>query len=95
MTEFEDRLAQLIIPPWTIPGARFRYFKTVYHIRGIIDGQVVMRKWRFTKRRWVYEVEGPIWFEINKQHIRIMKNESIDENPKGIVTDHTSSQDAN
>lgn len=38
------------------PGKRGR----VYHVRGHIDGQVVLRWWTRARQRWVYEVT-PLW----------------------------------
>lgn len=43
-------------------GDQYRmYNKTLVHIRGFIDDQVVMRKWMKRKQYWEYFCE-PLWF---------------------------------
>lgn len=44
---------------------------TVWHVRGIVDGCAVCRRWRKIKNRWQYEVLDPIWFEILKDRLLI------------------------
>lgn len=44
------------LPDWCEEGASFIYLTMRYHVRGIVDGQAVCRRWRATKRRWEYEV---------------------------------------
>lgn len=63
-----------MLPEWVRPGIKFRCFRTVYHVRGIVDGQAVMRRWRFSERYWVYEVEDEFWFKINEPHIKRIKS---------------------
>lgn len=41
--------------PWQFKGSR------TYHFRGIVDDQVIVRRWLLSKRRWHYEA----WDESN------------------------------
>lgn len=34
------------------------------HIRGIVDGQYIVRWWSRRRQRWMYKVEHPIYFEV-------------------------------
>jgi hypothetical protein len=44
------------LPDWCEEGASFRYLAMRWHVRGIVDGQAVCRRWRIDKRRWAYDV---------------------------------------
>jgi hypothetical protein len=55
------------LPDWAVAGVSFdeKYgneFDALWHIRGIVDGMAVCRRWRQARRRWHYEVLDPIWF---------------------------------
>lgn len=56
------------LPNWVIPGVSFdetygNENDTLWHVRGIVDGMAVCRRWRKEKQRWHYEVLSPIWFD--------------------------------
>lgn len=60
------------LPTWVKPGVSFRIVfgkgninNKRYHVRGIVDGQAVLRSWNNYKRRWIYIVESPVWFYVN------------------------------
>lgn len=57
------------LPDWVKPGVKFRVFyqpdnpnNRTMHVRAIVDGQVVLRQWWPSKRRWNYTVEHPSFF---------------------------------
>lgn len=63
------------LPNWVLPGVSFdetygNENDHLWHIRGIVDGMAVCRRWRQAKRRWHYEVLDPIWFETFKNQLR-------------------------
>lgn len=68
-----------VIPDWAIPGATFRVFPPSnrntkrYHVRGIVDGHAVVRRWLHHKRYWHYEVLEPEWFNAHGPHIYAVK----------------------
>lgn len=67
------------LPHWCKPGVSFTLdygpenpaSKTVYHVRGIVDGRAVMRYWRPVKRRWEYFVEDDVYFMVLSANIRV------------------------
>ncbi|WP_192252031.1 hypothetical protein [Mesorhizobium silamurunense] len=69
------------LPEWVKPGAAFVYVFTPdnvhhgrkFHIRGIVDGMVVMREWWRRKRRWNYTVEDPLYFKYNGHHLKVVR----------------------
>lgn len=34
----------------------------LWHVRGHVDGKLVLRRWMKRRQRWCYEVQGPIWW---------------------------------
>lgn len=71
------------LPDWIAPGKSFEVFyqqdnpnNTLWHVRGIVDGLAVCRRWRSAKQRWHYEVLDPIFFEVSAEHIRPRGNAS-------------------
>ncbi len=67
----------MTLTEWVQPGVSFSLFyqrgnpnNMRYHVRGIVDGQVVVRYWRKTKGWWHYEVLDPTWFEVNDRYIK-------------------------
>jgi hypothetical protein len=63
------------LPQWVTPGTSFKEVygnenDCVWHVRGIVDGRAVCRRWRATKQRWHYEVLDWIWFDAFKEHLR-------------------------
>lgn len=57
------------LPEWVKPGASYSYHGRKFHVRGIVDGMVVLREWWRSKQRWNYSVEHPVWFEIIEKDI--------------------------
>jgi hypothetical protein len=58
----------IALPPWAEPGCSFKVVyghleDDVWHIRSIVDGMAVCRRWRRAKRRWHYEVLDGWYFE--------------------------------
>jgi hypothetical protein len=70
MTDCSERL-----PDWVKPGVSFRLVfgnsqDTLWHVRGIVDGMAVCRRWRSEKQRWAYEVQNETFFDVNRDHIQ-------------------------
>ncbi len=61
------------LPDWVGVGAKFRYIKRVYHVRGIVDGNAVLAEWWRSKQYWKYTVEPPCHFTIAKDSIKVLK----------------------
>ncbi len=69
------------LPDWVKPGVSFRYVFTPdngnhgrkFHIRGIVDGQAVVREWSRAKQRWHYTVEHPVYFHMIEDSIELTK----------------------
>lgn len=65
------------LPDWVQPGVSFRqevgskdrHF--TYHIRGIVDGQAVLRRW--AKGHWDYKCEGWEYFNIMGPFLRVVE----------------------
>ena len=71
------------LPDWVVVGASFRETHAhgrLLHVRGIVDGQAVLRYWRTSKRYWQYVVEGPIYFALGVEYgtIEIVKRIATD-----------------
>ena len=74
------------LPSFVEPGLSFRLdfgegnpnnYRS--HIRGFVDGDVIMRRWQQRKRCWHYEVVPPWWFELYGKHIcKIAKSKEED-----------------
>lgn len=43
---------------------KLRYGRKVYHVRGIVDDQVICRFWRQTKQRWEYTAYCPVQMSV-------------------------------
>ena len=56
------------LPEWVKPGVSYSYFNRRFHVRGIVDGQAVLREWWPHKKRWNYSVEDPVFYEIADRH---------------------------
>lgn len=56
------------LPAWVQPGVSYEYFGRRYHVRGIVDGQIVIRNWWSSKQRWNYAVEHPTFYEFAGKH---------------------------
>lgn len=56
------------LPPECRPGAKYRSFGKLYHVRAIVDGQAVIRWWS-PRKGWQYIVEGPIHFHVYKDNV--------------------------
>jgi hypothetical protein len=61
------------LPDWVKPGASFSVGRHAraghtprdprrFHVRGIVDGQAVLREWWRSKQRWNYTIEHPYYF---------------------------------
>lgn len=66
------------LPEWVRHGASFTVTagprRRLYHIRGIVDDdQAVLREWISGKQRWNYTVEGPEFFDVYEQYIKVQK----------------------
>jgi hypothetical protein len=55
------------IPDWVRVGALFRSHNDLWHVRGIVDGNVVARRWQASKQRWQYVVLEPEWFIVRPE----------------------------
>ena len=62
------------LPHWIKPGAKVRInyspnnqANQLLHVRGIVDGQFVTRRWVRHKARWAYEVHSPVRFQVLEQ----------------------------
>lgn len=61
-------------------GDKLRYFYSegninncLKHVRGYVDGHLILRRWSKRRQSWSYEVE-PIWsIEISKEYFSIEK----------------------
>ena len=58
------------LPPWIQPGVKFHLFNAIWHVRGIVDDQAVLRRWSQAKRRWIYRVEDEVFFHVNRDDMR-------------------------
>lgn len=52
------------LPKWIVPGVSYSHGKRRYHVRGIVDGMVVLREWWPSKQYWNYTVEHPVFYEM-------------------------------
>lgn len=57
-----------VLPEWVSPGMSFTKSygqnnpnTARYHIRGIVDGMLVLATWKRFKQRWYYLVETPLF----------------------------------
>jgi len=44
-----------------------------YHVRGIVDNQVVVKRWLKNRGRWQYECLGASWLIANSDHLTLVK----------------------
>jgi hypothetical protein len=58
------------LPDWVKSGVSFTEYDTRWHIRGIMDGLAICRRWMPTKRKWHYEALNATWFEVFGPHIQ-------------------------
>lgn len=82
---FDDYSPQHPLPPVSI-GDKISLFynegnhaNTLYHVRGIVDGRLVLARWLTSKQRWEYEVKDGVWWTVYKHNCRIIKSKSADE----------------
>lgn len=68
------------LPHWVKPGVRFRLNlgednpnTRVFHVRALVDDQVVLRYWSKPHRNWRYSIADQIWFSINAEYIDLIK----------------------
>jgi len=61
------------------PGNKVKVFysngninNSLIHIRAIVDGRIVCKKWLKGKQRWYYFVEDMYYFEIRKEYIKLV-----------------------
>ena len=68
------------LPDWVRPGVSFRQEAgpkdrhIVFHIRGIVDDQAVLRHWRKSKGRWEYECEDWAYFNAFGASLRVLES---------------------
>lgn len=58
-------------------GYTFRVFDVKYHVRGIVDKNLVCCFWRPAKQRWEYVVLDRAWHAATKDHIEMMRPEKF------------------
>jgi hypothetical protein len=80
--------APVQLPAWVSVGRSFeeRYGNendVLWHVRGLVDGMAVCRRWRAEKRRWHYEVLHPIWFDVLKDRLHIRNGGAEQNIPEG------------
>lgn len=51
-----------MLPDWIKPGARYRWTGYLWHVRGIVDGMAVVRRYSREKQRWRYDVHDAFVF---------------------------------
>lgn len=52
------------LPDWVKPGVSYSHSGRRFHIRGIVDGMIVLREWWPSKQYSNYTVEDPVFYEI-------------------------------
>lgn len=62
MVEDAANIDHAVLPKWVATGARFMWCRNLWHVRAIVDGGAVCRRWRTTKQRWQYEWFDPFMF---------------------------------
>lgn len=69
--------ANFTLPAWCVAGASFRYTASpdparheLWHVRGVVDGHAISRRWSPSKQRWHYEVQDAIWFHVAAESIK-------------------------
>lgn len=63
---------KMTLPEWVKPGAEFvtdfgednSLSGRVYHVRAIVDGRVVLRKWRYNEQDWQYSIADASKFAV-------------------------------
>ncbi len=55
-------------PSWVKDGAWLKTFSGKYHVRGFVDGHIVVRIWRRSKQAWYYEVWDPFEVWLQESH---------------------------
>jgi hypothetical protein len=50
------------LPVWVQVGQSFKVAGDLWHVRALVDGGVLCRRWRAEKQRWHYEFFGPMTF---------------------------------
>lgn len=71
------------LPNWVTPNISFRD-KTnpndidVWHVRGIVDGMAVCRRWRSSKKSWHYEVIDPYFFQLRVKDIEVSRGKNVE-----------------
>lgn len=65
------------VEDWPPPvGAKLRTtfgneLDKLYHVRGHVDGQIVVRWWRRGKQSWEYEVLNQSWWRIFRHELGV------------------------
>lgn len=49
-----------------------------YHVRGRVDGLLILREWSRGKQRWMYSVRGREWFYTYEPHLKITRPKGYD-----------------
>lgn len=44
-----------------------------YHVRGRVDGLLILRTWLRGKQRWEYSVYGREWFAVFEPHLKVTR----------------------
>lgn len=68
-----------MLPPWVKPEASFDVVygndnDALWHVRAVVDGMAVCRRWLKAKNRWHYEVLDPEYFEAAAAFIKPRAN---------------------
>ena len=70
-THAADEVKLEMLPPWATPGTSFKFpnlprshARGPFHIRAIVDGQMVIAQWSDMKKRYNYRVETPYFLTL-------------------------------
>lgn len=63
------------LPGWIAADVSFEVvygneLDKLWHVRGIIDGLAICRRWQSERRQWHYEALGPEFFIVNEKLIK-------------------------
>ncbi len=65
------------LPEWVKAGVSFRtkppHRRHIFHIRGIVDDQAVIREWWPSKQRWNYTCVEWAYFHVWQKDIEVCK----------------------
>jgi hypothetical protein len=63
----------MTLPDWVKVGAAFSTGEDKWHVRALVDGGALCRRWRAAKRRWHYEFLDDTWFSVWSGRIKTVK----------------------